>query len=154
MPLFANWQTQHYVWGGITAGALFLFFVLIPIVKYWRKKHRNTELDCVGDGYQFEAYIAQLLRRNGFINVDVTKASSDYGVDVTAEKDDITYAIQCKFYNQPVGVKAVQEVLAGKLYYDCHVAVVATNSTFTRNAVELAKKTKVLLWDEDKLARL
>ena len=69
-------------------------------------------------------------------------------------KGDIKYAIQCKFYSSPVGVSSVQEISAGKEFYNCHVAVVMTNSTFTKNATELAQKTKVLLWDVNKINQL
>ena len=79
--------------------------------------------------------------------MQVTKGSGDYGVDILAEKDGITYGIQCKCYNSPVGVKAVQEAYAGRDYYDCMVGAVMTNQYFTKPAVEAAKKLKILLWD-------
>lgn len=63
-------------------------------------------------------------------------------------------AIQCKLYSAPVGNKAVQEVHAGKAHYQCDVGVVATNSTFTKAAVELAETTDTLLWDREELLRL
>ena len=46
-----------------------------------------------------------------------------------------------------MGVKAVQEVYAGRDYYDCMVGAVMTNQYFTRPAVEVARKLKILLWD-------
>ena len=58
-----------------------------------------------------------------------------------------TYAIQCKRYTAPVGVKAVQEAYAGRDYYDRMVGAVLTNQYFTQPAVEAAKKLKILLWD-------
>ncbi len=48
-----------------------------------------------------------------FKSVEVTRGSGDYGVDVLAEKEGVTYAVQCKRYDGPVGVKAVQEAYAG-----------------------------------------
>ena len=106
------------------------------------------------DGHQFEQHCADLLRKNGFENVEVTKASGDFGIDVLAEKDGITYAIQCKYYTDKVGNHAVQEAFAGKEYYDRMVAVVMTNSTFTPAAIETADQTHVLLWDGRKLAEM
>ena len=99
------------------------------------------------DGHQFEQYCADLLAKIGYTNVEVTKASGDFGIDVLAEKDGVTYAIQCKYYTDKVGNHAVQEAFAGKEYYDRMVAVVMTNSTFTPAAIETAKQTHVLLWD-------
>ena len=48
----------------------------------------------------------------------------------------------------------MQEVIGSKAMNDCHVAVVLTNNTFTKSAVELAKKNNVLLWDRNKLMGL
>ena len=79
--------------------------------------------------------------------MEVTKGSGDYGVDILAEKEGVTYGIQCKCYAEPVGVKAVQEAYAGKEYYDRMVGAVMTNQYFTQPAVEAAKKLKILLWD-------
>lgn len=106
------------------------------------------------EGHDFEHFCADLLRRRGFLDVEVTKASGDYGVDILAEKDGITYAIQCKCYAVPVGVSAVQEAYAGRDYYDRMVGVVMTNQYFTAPAVEAAKKLKILLWDRGYLDRM
>lgn len=102
-------------------------------------------------GVYFENVACELLRENGFQNIKMTKTSNDYGIDITAEKDGISYAIQCKCYSSPVGNKAIQEAYAGKEFYKCMIAVVLTNSTFTKNAVETANATQVLLWDRTKL---
>ena len=99
------------------------------------------------DGHKFEYFCAEILKNNGFVNVSVTKGSGDQGVDVLAIKDGIKYAIQCKNYSTPLGNTPVQEVNAGKTYYNCHVGVVMTNSTFTQGAKALAQATGVLLWD-------
>lgn len=113
-----------------------------------------SDIDSLPDGYAFEEYTAELLKKLGYINVSVTSSSNDYGIDVLAEKDNIKYAIQCKFYSQPVGNKAVQEAFSGKQYYNAHVAVVLTNNVFTENAKNLAKNTGVLLWDKDILQNM
>ena len=117
----------------------------------------NIELDKIDDemdGYNFENCSANLLLNNGFNNVKVTQYSGDFGVDIIAYKDDIKYAIQCKKYSSPVGIKVVQEVIGSKTMNDCHVAVVLTNNFFTSSAKELAKKNNVLLWDRNKLKEL
>lgn len=98
------------------------------------------------DGHEFEYFCAELLSKNGFSEVKVTPGSGDQGVDVLAEKGGVKYAIQCKNYASPLPNTPVQEVNAGKIFYNCHVGVVMTNSTFTPGAVTLAKATGVLLW--------
>ena len=110
------------------------------------RRRRPEEFDLM-EGHDFEYYCAELLKRHGFQEVEVTKGSGDYGVDILAEKDGVTYAIQCKSYTAPVGVKAVQEAYAGRDYYDRMVGAVLTNQYFTQPAVEAARKLKILLWD-------
>lgn len=106
------------------------------------------------EGHDFEYFCADLLRKNGFINVEVTKGSGDQGIDIIAYKDDIKYGIQCKCYSSDINNKAVQEAFAGKTFYNCHVAVVLTNRHFTSSAKELAQRNGVLLWDREKLVEL
>lgn len=103
------------------------------------------------DGPGFERWCAQLLRRIGYSDVEVTKTSGDQGVDITAVKDDVRYAIQCKCYSSDLGNHPIQEVHAGKSMYGCHVGVVMTNRYFTTGAKDLAKATGTLLWDRDKI---
>lgn len=105
-------------------------------------------------GVYFEKVACVLFQANGFHNVRNTQASKDYGVDILAEKDGISYAIQCKCYSSPVGNKAVQEVYSGKDLYRCIAAAVLTNSTFTKNAVETALANGVILWDRTMLIEM
>ena len=103
------------------------------------------------EGHQFEYFCADVLRKKGFENVEVTQGSGDQGIDIIAFKEGIKYGIQCKCYSDDIGNKAVQEVFSGKTFYNCHVGVVLTNRYFTTSAKELAEKNGVLLWDRDKL---
>lgn len=129
----------------ILVGVLLLCLVGILVLKYAKKKYPD-DIDLM-EGHDFEYFCADLLRKKGFQEVEVTKGSGDYGIDILAQKDGVTYGIQCKCYATPVGVKAVQEAYAGKDYYDCMVGVVLTNQYFTTPAVEVAKKLKIMLWD-------
>ncbi|MBQ2802914.1 MAG: restriction endonuclease [Lachnospiraceae bacterium] len=124
-----------------------VFFLVLGIVfLIWARRKKPDDIDLM-DGHDFEYYCADLLRQKGFQEVEVTKGSGDYGIDILAQKEGITYAIQCKCYTSPVGVKAIQEAYAGRDYYDCMVGAVLTNQYFTASAVEAAKKLKILLWD-------
>lgn len=106
------------------------------------------------EGHEFEYFCADLLRKNGFINVEVTQGSGDDGIDILAEKDDIKYAIQCKCYSDNIGNKAVQEAYAGVQMYKCDIGVVLTNRYFTESAKRTALETRIKLWDRDKLEEL
>ena len=105
------------------------------------------------NGYDYEEECADELRRMGFTEVEVTKSSGDQGIDVIAWKNGLKYGIQCKHYQGSVPNKAVQEAHAGAAYYDCDVAVVMTNSTFTESAKELAHKIGVKLWSSNEKYR-
>lgn len=132
----------------IVMGIVIITAAGIVLCGRFRKNARAHALDTM-EGQEFEYYCANLLAANGFIEVEVTKGSSDYGIDILAEKDGVTYAIQCKRYTGLVGVKAVQEAYAGRDYYDRMVGAVMTNQYFTKPAAEAARKLKILMWDRD-----
>lgn len=91
---------------------------------YWdldEVKGQLHYIDKLDNGYQFEEYIANLLKRIGYTNVKVTSGSGDNGADVLAEKNGITYAIQCKwslYGKNNIGNKAIQEIFSGKTFYN------------------------------------
>ncbi|SEO08858.1 Restriction endonuclease [Terribacillus saccharophilus] len=95
-------------------------------------------------GANFEFYLAQLYKSRGY-SVKITPGSGDYGADLLITKNKEYRAIQAKRYSKPVGVRAVQEVIAAKVYYDCNTATVISNSTYTKNAIKMASKTGVEL---------
>ena len=122
--------------------------LLLTLLLFWLRNRPPKELPMDEmEGHDFEYYCADLLAANGFLEVEVTKGSGDFGADILAEKDGITYAVQCKCYDKPIGVKAVQEVYAGRDFYGRMVGVVMTNQYFTQPAVELAQKLNIMLWD-------
>lgn len=131
------------------------FVIYKKSVKYEVRATSNEIIDFDHlDGHDFEHFCAKLLRLNGFNSVKVTQGSRDQGVDILAFKDDILYGIQCKCYSTDIGNKAVQEVYAGKSFYNCDVGVVLTNRAFTSSAIELAQKNRIHLWDRHRLLDL
>ena len=105
-------------------------------------------------GEEFEKFCANILSRNGFSINKLTGGAGDQGVDIIASKEGISYAIQCKRYSKNLGNTSIQEVVAGKSYYKCHVGVVMTNSYFTKKAIALAQANGTLLWDRSKLVEM
>ncbi len=130
---------------GILA-AVILALLGAAVILLFRRRRKPASFEDM-EGHEFEFFCADLLKQKGFVEVEVTKGSGDYGIDILAEKDGVTYAIQCKRYGAPVGVKAIQEAYAGRDYYDRMVGAVMTNQYFTAPAVEAAQKLKILLWD-------
>lgn len=103
--------------------------------------------------YDFEKQCAQMLNKYGW-SARTTQKSSDQGIDVIAEKNGSSVAIQCKLYSQPVGNKAVQEANSGKFFYKTDYAAVVTNNTYTSSARQLAQNCGVFLLSYEDLADL
>ena len=100
------------------------------------------------DGYAYESHVAKRLKSMGYRNVEITAKSGDFGADILA-KDWRGFKIcfQCKRYNGPVGVKAVQEAISARTFYKCRKAAVVTPSVFTDGAKKLAKTSGVKLYE-------
>ncbi len=152
----------HEHWQAILIGIAVFFACLVAIVFFITRIIRRARIDraMVTDDYdtmsgeEFEEFCADILRGNGYTNVEVTKASGDHGIDVLASKDGLRYAIQCKRYSKPVGNKAIQEAYSGKAIYKADVAVVMSNMDFTSQAIDDARKLGVELWDRNKIYSL
>jgi restriction system protein len=161
MCIFINTMLKNntYFNSGMV-GILFMFLFMVLLFRTLRrissdrpKAYYPSHVDEM-DGHEFEYFCGDLLEENNFYDIRVTKGSGDQGVDILASKDGIKYAIQCKCYSKNVGNDAVQQVFAGKTFYQCHVGAVITNQYFTKSAHELAQRSGVLLWDRDYLMQL
>lgn len=105
-------------------------------------------------GQEFEDFLYYLFLDLGF-GVVKTKSSHDYGADLILRVNNIKIAVQCKLYhNHSVGTSSVQEVYSATKYYGANKGIVITNSKFSKNAVNLANSTNVLLWDKTSLEEL
>ncbi len=118
--------------------------------KRWEIQKNFAVIDQM-DGHEFEWFVAKVLAKIGFQNVQVTKASGDYGVDIIAYDNGVKCAFQCKRYTGTLGLKPIQEVSAGARYYGASVAYAVTNSHFSENARNLADRLGVKLWDRNGL---
>lgn len=115
-----------------------------------------TETMCRIDsmsGDEFEFFCHSLLLLVGFSNVTVTKLSGDFGADILADKDFVSFAIQCKRYSANVGGEAVQQIYSAKEFYRRDIAAVITNSHFTDHAIQMANQMNVKLWGRDVLSK-
>lgn len=98
----------------------------------------------IASGEDFEKYLCDQINTLSCATCEMTKATGDQGVDlIVTLKGGARIAVQCKLYSTPVGNDAVQEVIAGRIFYKCEKAVVVTNSTYTQGAIELAKSADV-----------
>lgn len=144
----------------VIVGIVYLVYYIYLYTKKRKVQHQDqiaevslSEVDRL-DGWAFEKFVAELLRQQNYSNVVVTKGSGDFGVDITAEKDNRKWVFQCKHYNSNLGIKPIQEAYTGAAKYDADIAVVVTNSYFTDHAKNMARSLNVKLWDREYLKTL
>jgi hypothetical protein len=100
---------------------------------------------------KFEEIIAELFSNEGF-EVELTRATRDNGVDIIAvsRRMNITQklVVECKRYaaDNRVGIGVVQRLLGVKTQFNANQAVVVTTSSFSRDAVNVARER---FWDLD-----
>ena len=109
------------------------------------------ELDGLS-GEAFESRISGLLRSLGY-KTEITKATEDAGGDIIALRRQKTTVVHTKHQATEVGVEAIQKAIASRQHYEASSALVVTNSTFTRQARELASRAGVDLWDRAALTK-
>ena len=99
----------------------------------------------IATGEDFECFVRERLEDSGWLVRHTGRNGGDQGADLVAERGDVSVAVQCKLYSQPVGNKAVQEAIAAQRYYATDCAAVISNAAFTRSATKLAQSANVLL---------
>lgn len=109
-------------------------------------KESNSKFDYSDDmdPYDYEHLCAQEFKNNKW-DAEATQGSSDQGVDVIAKKDARILVAQCKRFINPVGNKAVQEIVAGMKYYEATEGVVIAPNGFTNSAKNLAEANNIKL---------
>jgi len=101
-------------------------------------------------GSQFELYLKKIFENLGFF-VQLTAHTGDQGADLIIHNQNEKIAVQVKRYNNNVGNKAVQEVVASVKHYGANRGMVVTNSRFTNAAKELASSNNIELIDGQQL---
>jgi restriction system protein len=127
----------HNAKTGLAGAVVGLFLALLLSREVRRRPDAGMMAIDTMTGTQFEDYVAARLRRAGW-HVTFTSVSGDYGVDLIAERDDKSVAVQCKRHGKPVGVAAVQQVVSGARHHGCTKSIVISNQEFTQAAKQLA----------------
>lgn len=137
-----------------------LFYVLyIPIISIWNEAadifewlrikrviRATPDIDKLSWS-EFEHYVADRLRRQGYTDVRLTE-HYDLGIDVIAKKGGVVWGVQVKHYNsKQVGVDAVRQAVTALKRYKCDRAMVVTNNFFTEPAQILANSNSCVLVD-------
>jgi restriction system protein len=148
------WRAVAAAWPAWLLLAVVLALFETPrLWRAWRRRRAGLARIDAMSGEEFEAFLAQLFVRLGHRVERVGAGGGDFGADLLLrDRDGACFVVQAKRYTRPVGVKAVQEVLGARGYYQADRAAVVTNSTFTAAAVKLAQANDVDLWDREQLA--
>jgi hypothetical protein len=145
---------------GLVLVAVLLLIVIVPLVGLISQAKKRaahearlralalSDIDNM-DGVMFEHYVAKLLRHEGYTEVDVSKGSGDFGVDIVASKDSRRYAIPVKRWSGTVSRTAVSDAVAGKGHYSCNAAMVVTNSYLSAKSREFASSVGCEIVDRD-----
>ena len=145
---------EDAVWQWIVVKLLFdVFQETIPEVYEKEEQRVNAGFSEDMSGEDYEVYCGNILEIAGWV-VEQTSKTNDQGVDLIGAIDDLKVCIQCKRYTNPVGNKAVQEIIAGQQFYGGTHAVVVSNAGFTKSAQTLASKTGVILISDEELENL
>ncbi len=103
-------------------------------------------------GIDFEKWLKYRFEEMG-CRVKTTPRTGDGGADlILTNLHGERIAVQVKkSAKQNIGVKAIEEVLRGKMVYNCDKTMVVTNQYYTKQAYSDAKKCNIELWDRDVL---
>jgi hypothetical protein len=108
-------------------------------------------------GISFEIKCKRLLEAMGF-DANVTEVTADGGIDIVATRSDPVasgrYIVQCKDWQNKVGVTVIRELYGVVIAEDANKGVLITSSEFTSSAVAFAEGKRLELIDGQALQSL
>jgi restriction system protein len=151
---------QHpYLWAGGALSAILLVVALL----WWRwarqrRRRRTLEGLLALSPEEFEAAVADLLRRLGYRRVRLVGGAGDLAADITGrDSQGNTVVVQCKRYRpgHRVGSRDLQTFIGMvRVHHQADRGIFVTTSAFTDPAWELAEAHEILLVDGEELVRL
>lgn len=103
---------------------------------------------------EFEVFISNLLKGQGY-TIKRFAPGEDIGIDIIANKDNYSIAIQVKKYiSRKVNLSMVYHTYGATEYYNCNKSVIVSLSELTPKAMKVAKKLNVEIWDKNKIIEL
>ena len=114
---------------------------------------QHAQVESAGNWRDYEQYCATTLRKWGW-RVTHVGASGDQGADLLAEWNGTKVVLQCKFWRQTVGNRAVQEAYAAARHYNAQYSAVISEAGYTAGARELAASTGTYLISQAELRNL
>jgi restriction system protein len=103
--------------------------------------------------FQFRDYVRKLMEHQGYTTeVPLVVSADDIGTDLVATKDGRRTSVVIMRYSKVLSPRVVDEANRNKANYNCEFAMVVTNGTFRKEAMEMAGSTSCALIDREALA--
>lgn len=158
--VYSYWAKYHeqIIYAALVILAIVCLIVIRkPLRSLWQVWHRKRngtkitystveptiDVDTM-TGIEFEHYVAKLLEERGYTDIKLTERY-DLGVDIIARKGGIIWGVQVKRSSGMVKAIAVRQVVTALKHYGCDRAMVITNGTYSRPAINLAKSNNCVL---------
>lgn len=138
---------------------LFLRFSIESLINIIKEKNiKSSDINRIDkmSGREFEIFLKHIFEKLGY-KVKLLRGYKDHGADlILIDSKGTKIVVQAKKREQgKVGIEAIGEVLRGKEYYRCHLAMVVTNQHFSEQAKYEAQKFGIILWDrKDLIAKI
>ncbi len=145
--------------GPVLAGLVVLCWA-VAIVKRGQARRlvdRNRTLEAIRglSWADFERYVAEAYRRQGYHVELCGHPAGDGGVDVVLRRDGTTTLVQCKHWkSRKTGVKTVRELLGVMTSRQADGGIVICSGGFTEHASVFAEANRIQLVDGDGLVEL
>lgn len=148
---FSTTRDDHWAWSHIHTQEVSIATLknINKFIEANRADHTPKDIEI--SGAEYESKIASLINEKTSWTATLTKASGDQGADILVSKSQILIAIQVKYHSAKVGNSAVQEAFSARKYYGADLALVISNSGFTKAASDLAEETGVKLLSDREL---
>lgn len=158
-----RWVEQHPVWtvlAVVTVLALAITWTVVVVRARRDLAARQAELErsiSSTDGMtgpQFERWLARLLARTGFTEIENCGGAGDMGADVIAmSPEGVRVVFQCKRYSKNVPSGDVQRFGGTcRAIHGAGIAAVVTTAGFSKPAQDMARRLEIVLVDRGQLA--
>jgi len=122
-------------------------FVTVEKIKHMIQDANPTEMENI---------VANMYKRLGYRNVEVTQPSDDYGADVVMKRKKIKYVVQVKKYekNNKIVREDIQKLQGAKEHYRANGMKFVTTGFYTQPALDYAHRHRIETIDGDELINL
>jgi len=155
---FFGWY-QAETFKGVLISA-FVAIVILALFGVWRstafkKRMEQSGIAAVDEmtDTQFDEHVGTLFKNQGY-DVTFTPLTGNYGADLILKRGRGVIVVLVKRAKNTVGITAVQEVIPAIRRYNATSAWVVSNSSYSKEAVDLAEQNRVLLLDRVQLIQI